>query len=233
MRTALFVICAPLLFGQLETNTVTITASRSITVQPDQAVVSVGVSSALDASFDDVVAALQGTGITAAQFAGFSTTQSGTALQFRLMWNFTVPVQLADLKRELAALAALQQSLGAQRSPFGLGFAVAGTQASPQLLASQQCSEADLVADARTQTQTAASAAGFTVGQILSLSKAASTAGGILQSAIPVPVFAPITGDFNFGSFAGVLLPATLYTYVSLPSPVVSCSLTVKFRVTK
>ena len=65
-----FLSVAPLLLGQLDSNSVTVTASNSATLQPDQAVFSIVVTSGLNASLDDVVAALQGSGITSANFAG-------------------------------------------------------------------------------------------------------------------------------------------------------------------
>ena len=68
-----FVMSASLLFGQLDSNSVTVTASRSTNVQPDQVLFAVYVTSRLSTSLDDVLAALKTSGITIANFSGVST----------------------------------------------------------------------------------------------------------------------------------------------------------------
>ena len=52
----LLLLSAPLLVGQLDPNSITITATRSATVQPDQAVFSVTVSTSATTTLDQVVA---------------------------------------------------------------------------------------------------------------------------------------------------------------------------------
>jgi len=59
----LLISAAPLL-AQLANNTVTVTASQSSPVQPDEAVFSQTVSSGVDKSLDDVVASVAGLGIS-------------------------------------------------------------------------------------------------------------------------------------------------------------------------
>src|ERR1700682_1639233 len=59
-----FVLSVSLAYGQLDSNSITITASRNTAVEPDQVVFSVGVSAGLNSSLDDVLAALAGSGIT-------------------------------------------------------------------------------------------------------------------------------------------------------------------------
>jgi len=49
-----------LLFGQLDSNSVTVTATRNLNTQPDQALLEITVTSPLDATLDNVVALLQG-----------------------------------------------------------------------------------------------------------------------------------------------------------------------------
>src|ERR1039457_2549508 len=78
------VMSASLAFGQIDSNAVTVTASRNANLQPDQVLFGVGVTSGLNVSLDDVVAALAGSGITVANFssvipepASAATTGSG------------------------------------------------------------------------------------------------------------------------------------------------------------
>ena len=61
-----YLLSGSLVFGQLDSNSITVTASRSVTFQPDQIVFSVDVSSPLDTSLDDVIAALASSGTIAA-----------------------------------------------------------------------------------------------------------------------------------------------------------------------
>src|SRR5690349_6776667 len=84
---------------QLDSNTVTVTASRNRSLQPDSAVFGVLVETGFDPGLDDVAAALAGSGITAANFTDVSSslglfltdpvTQSG---QSRMEWTFSLQV---------------------------------------------------------------------------------------------------------------------------------------------
>ena len=193
------------IFAQLESHTVTITASRQIALQPDQVVFGLSVSSAGSASLDQIVAALSGLSITAANLTGVSNSDPKT-----LQWRFTLAEPLSNLTAAIASLTKLQQTIGRNASGLTLDFGANGLQASPQLRQSQSCSDADLIGDARMQAQKLAQAEGITVGPILRLSNI------ILQ-----PPSAP---DFYFisGSFADFLLgPA--------PAPV-TCALVVEFQ---
>src|SRR5260370_31326366 len=73
-KKALFLalVSGSLAFAQLDSNSITVSASRSGTLQPDQALFVVSVQSDLNTSLNDVLAALQGSGITSANFSGVS-----------------------------------------------------------------------------------------------------------------------------------------------------------------
>jgi hypothetical protein len=64
---------ASVLFGQVDSNTVTVTSSQSTNVQPDQVLFAVSVTTSLNSTLDDVLAALKGSGITIANFSGVSS----------------------------------------------------------------------------------------------------------------------------------------------------------------
>ena len=199
---------APLAFGQLESNSITVSVSRSATVQPDQVVFAVTVQSGLSASLDDVLAALQGSGITASNFTGVSTNSFITVPPApSLSWTFTEMAPFAKQKDTVASLTALQQTVAQGKSGLTLSFTVAGTQVSAQALQSQTCSLTGLLSDAQAQAQSIAAAAGVTVGPILALSSATS-------SPIPAAV------NFVSGAFSSV------YVAPTTPAP---CGLTVKF----
>jgi len=204
-----FVMSASLAFGQLDSNSITVTASRNATLQPDQVVFSVDVFSGLDTSLDDILAALAGSGISTANFVGVSTVaqfvQTGrpSAFQPNLDWSFTLPVPWSRMKDTIAMLTALQKTIALKNSALTMSFSVQGTQVSPQLLQSQVCSVSDLLSDARAQAQKLANAANLFLGVVLAMSSMTSS---------------------NAGSSGPLVL-----SYVSSTG----CSLTVEFAVTR
>jgi uncharacterized protein YggE len=164
-----------LLVGQIASNdrTVTVTASRSANVTPDQALLGVYVFSPTDSSRDEVLAALQGSAITVANLSGiYTTTQfvSQGRSQEVLEWTFNITAPLSDLKSTVTQLTALQQTVAQKKNGMTVSFSVRGTQASTRALTAQNCAAADLVADARTQAQKIATAAGLGVGAVVAIS---------------------------------------------------------------
>jgi len=195
-----------------------VSASRNASLQPDQAVFSVSVQSGLSASLDDVVAALQGSGITAANLAGVSTpaqfcTGSCSNLNPTLQWSFSLPVPLANTKATVASLTTLQQNIAKLANGFTLSFNIVGTRVSQQLAQSQTCSLTGLVADATTQAQNLAAAGGLTLGAIIAM---AGSTSNVVSSAQP--------------GFVG-LLGAVSTVSSTLEAP--PCAITVKFNATR
>ena len=188
----MLILFVPGAFAQLDSNSVTVGATRSMTQQPDQVLFGVTVQSGLSTSLDDVVAALQGSGITAANFSGISM---GPVLVFTgnpipappvspiaappLQWVFALPAPLAKIKDTIATLTALQKSIARQNNGLTLSFSVQGSQVSAQLQQSQVCPTSDLLADARAQAQKLANAAGLTLGTVLAMSSGTSTSGSV------------------------------------------------------
>jgi uncharacterized protein YggE len=215
----LLVVSASLAFAQLDSNSITVSASRSATLQPDQALFAVSVQSDLNTSLNDVLAALQGSGITSANFSGVSTSSlsaifiSGPITSPpgpTIQWTFGLPVPLTKTKDTVAALTALQQNIAQNNKSLKLSFSIQGTQVSQQLQQSQTCSIPDLLTDARTQAQTLAVAGGVTLGTILAMSSPTSSA-AIFPNSYPI----------NTGiSFSSAFAPAP-------------CVVTVKFAVTR
>src|ERR1700733_9332450 len=102
----------PLAFGQLDSNSITVSVSQNASLQPDQAIFAVSVQSSITTGFDDVLAALQGSGITTANFSGWSTQQGtvgattlpgGQLPPVMLVWTFSLPVPLANTKATVAS----------------------------------------------------------------------------------------------------------------------------------
>lgn len=221
-RTALIlglVSCCSLAFAQLESNSITVTASNNVTLQPDQAVFSVSVTSGMTTGLDDVLAALAGSGITAANFSGVTSTQNATISVLTgpgitqtpppmLTWTFSLPVPLANTKTTIASLTTLEQNIAKANNGLTLSFSIVGTQVSQQLAQSQTCSLSNLLTAASTQAQALAAAGGLTLGSILALS--GSTAN--------------VTASSSYVGLEAIVVD----NVVSTPPP---CGITVKFNV--
>jgi uncharacterized protein YggE len=221
IRLSTFLFFASLAFAQLDANSVTVSVSRSTSLQPDQAVFGVTVTSGMDTSLNDVVAALQSSGITIANFIGVSNmggfngvlppTPGPPSFQPMLGWVFGLPVPISKIKDTAAMLSSLQQSIGKNGSGLTLSFSVQGTQVSAAMQQAQACSTADLVSDARVQAQKLAASAGMSVGNILAMSSGIVSvtqssgvfvgipiAGLFPSSAISYPIGAPCTATVKF-----------------------------------
>src|SRR3984893_3664112 len=180
----LLILSLPGAFAQLDSNSVIVTATRSMTQQPDQVLFGVTVQSGLNTSLGDVVAALQGSGITAANFSGISaapftgnlipTPQQPPTVTQMLQWTFALQAPLAKIKDTIATLTALQKNIAQQNNGLTLSFNVQATQVSAQLQQSQVCPTSDLLADATAQAQKLAGAAGLSLGAVLAIASITS-----------------------------------------------------------
>ena len=171
-----FVMSAAAAFGQLDSNSITVTASRSSTIQPDQVAITLDVTAGLSSSLDDVIAALQSLGVTLGNFRNVNQNlifvSAPPIIEPPVDWGFTITVPIAKLKDTITALTALQKTITQNKSGMTLSFSVSGLQISSQLAQAQTCSSSDLLSDARTQAQTLASAANLFLGTVLAMSAA-------------------------------------------------------------
>lgn len=204
------------LFGQLESNSITVMASRSVYLEPNQVVVIVNVNSPLNATLDTIVAALQGSGITASSLS-YDPDLGSTGAPYKT-WSFNLTTPLASMNNTLASLTAIEQSMMQKDGGLSIDFGVASGGVQPQLHEAQSCPIGDLVSDARNQAQMLAAASGLTLGSILAISDGSSRAfalsvGGGGSSGVGVP---------------GYYLPATTYRVFTTP-PVATCAIIVQF----
>lgn len=206
--TALLLTCTCLAFGQLETNTLTIQASRSVNLAPDQVSFYVSVTADPTSSLDQIVAALSGLGITASNLSNMYGANDNRG---SLQWSFTLATPLTKMNATIAALIALQQSIVKNNSGMLLTFQVQGAYVSQQASQAQSCSTNDLVTDAQAQAQNVAAAAGFAVGPMIAISDGSSAT----------------TPAYTANAVFSVGLPSFLFGYTTTPS---GCSLEVKFK---
>jgi uncharacterized protein YggE len=223
MRNSAFSILAlasaSLAFGQLDTHTVTITATRAVSVQPDQSVFALYVNSPVNTSLGEVVSAIQGAGVGASDLLGVytQTTYVQNQPQDSLQWAFTLAAPFAKISTTVSTLTQLQQSIA--EKGLTLTYALQGIRVSPQLLESQQCTPSDLLADARAQAQKLVDATGFFLGPVLAVSSG---------NPGPVPSVPLAVG----GSYAAVLAPGAVQAVALFlpPTPATTnCAITVKF----
>ena len=200
------VLMAAPVFGQLDPHTLTISATRTIILQPDQVLYSLSVSSSAASTLDQIVAALSGLGITSSNLTGVINNSTSPSFQ----WNFTLLAPLSNLTATIGSLTKLQQTITQNNSGLTLTFYVDGTQVSQQLQQSQSCSNPDLIADATAQAQKVSAAAGLTLGPIRSLS----------NTPMPEPAL------LYAGAFVGEIVTNSFVVYASP----VTCSLYVEFR---
>jgi hypothetical protein len=190
-------------FGQLQTDTITITALRQVSLQPDQIVFHVQVSTPVTAGLDDAVGQVAGAGITAANLTGVFTDLPNT-----LSWSFTLGVPFSQAGGTTKLLAQIEQ-----QSNQAVTFYTQGTQISQALQQFQPCSQASLISDARAQANSLAAAAGFTLGPVLAVSD--GSVGEVFNPAAVARV--------------GVLLSGAFISVFPTPPPV-TCAAVVKFQ---
>jgi len=203
----LFTVGVPA-FGQLQTDTITITANRQVSLQPDQIVFSVTVLAAETVEIDDVVAQVAGAGISAGNLAGVSSYLNGD-----LAWNFTLAVPISQASATTTSLVQL-----AQQSNQAVTFYVQGTQVSQALAQTQPCSQANLISDAQAQAQSLAAAAGFSVGPALAVSD-----GSGQPTAVAGRVYSYLASFSTVGAFVA------LDTF-AVSTPPITCTAVVKFQ---
>src|SRR5580704_11808840 len=96
-RWLLFFACCPAALAQHDSNVLTVTATRILNLQPDQASLIVNVYSGLNTALADVLAALQPANVTAANFTNVFETYYSTDARngtYTYYWSFTVNVPI-------------------------------------------------------------------------------------------------------------------------------------------
>ncbi len=188
-------------FGQAAggSTAIALTATLGQNVQPDQTIFNVAIQSPLTMTFDDLTSALKGTVLTPATFSNVTTVQNYVNNQppvIALYWQFQLPVPLAGIKDQVAALQVLATTLGKAQTPLSLSYTANGPQASATAQV-QGCGLSDLVSAARTKAQQIASAANRKPGSISAMSFSVSTMIG--PSAVPPYVIPACSLGVTFG----------------------------------
>ena len=174
-------LLASLALAQSETSSVTVAVTRTLALPIEQVTFSVQVSSAPDATLDQVLQAVQSLGFTAKDLIGVSSGGSllpilpggGVGpIQFGppgLVWSFSLTAPFSQFQQTLAKLRAA----GApdKKTNFPVSFSIVNASAN-QSTVDQAANAAlpDLIADARARAKGLTDAAGATLGPILEIS---------------------------------------------------------------
>lgn len=172
--TILLLGICPLLFGQLDSGSLTVTASRIMFLQPDQVAFTASVNAGIDTTLDEILAILAPANVTVASLTAIYSSTQRRAI--RLTWNFSWLVPFSKMKDTLTAL----QPLGRQVS-----FSIFGASVSADLQSQNRCPASDLLADATGQARKMATAVGATAGPVLALSDGSVGTEGIAIVAGP------------------------------------------------
>ena len=172
MRRLLVVLCwfVPTAFAQADANSVTYTASQTVSAAPDRLEFMIQVFTPLDTNLDRVLAVLPMEGIDASHLVSVYHGFYGSPSSEGLRWIFDLVVPISQSQGIVSALSAGQQSLENDNSSLSILFNGSGTRSATALQDYLTCPTGDLLAEARTRAQTLAALAGGTVGKILALS---------------------------------------------------------------
>src|SRR5690348_14314410 len=106
MRLIMLLLACATAFAHTGLNTITITASRNVTVVPDQVDYTIAVATGPSASVDEAVARLNGTAVTGANLTYVSSGPTYTS------WVFDLVVPFSKMKETSAVLLRLSQTPG-------------------------------------------------------------------------------------------------------------------------
>jgi len=168
MRAAiLLLLVSTAAFAQLDNDTITITALQAVSGQRDEASVSVCLVAEIGTGLDEVLATLQGLGVSernlveAGAERGWYCPYPEPWKNF-VWWQFTYSTPVTRIQETFGALARTTTSL----SPgLYLGYGVERDSS-----AAPECAVPTLLSQARRQAENVAAAAGLRVGPILALS---------------------------------------------------------------
>src|ERR1044071_8163077 len=97
MRLLVLLLGAVPLFAQLDDNTLTVTATRNVTLAPDHASIFANVFTPSSSGLDEAVAALQGSGFAASDLSSVSSDFRDSSL----VWSFWRSVSFSQVGDEI------------------------------------------------------------------------------------------------------------------------------------
>lgn len=182
---ALFFVLALLISVNLwsqsiDSNSITVSVTRSQTIRAEQANFMLAVHSGLNSDLTAIVSALTSAGIQQVEFIGVYDDYTATALRDPgfvrgLNWQFTYTVPFSKLNDTLNSLVTSANKLSTANPRLSMTFGLSGSTVSDASVADvQRKLLPTLVADAKKQAGLLADAAGLALGTVLSVSDGGS-----------------------------------------------------------
>lgn len=183
IRSAAGLLISSIMLAQsaADTNTLTVQASRTVRLTPEQATFSVRISTGTETSVAQVLSSVRSIGLDANAFQDVTTgfrsvlTLSRTPQQVpSLDYTFQLSVPFGKLNETIGAIDALQKTLATDRK-WDTSYSLTGLQASTSTAEeSRQRALPELFADARRKAEGLAKSAGVGVGSIRNISETTS-----------------------------------------------------------
>ncbi len=207
-------------FGQLDSNTITITASSTPAAQTSNATIQVDVLLSQASTLQDAVNVVQGAGFTADNFTYVSSSSYAYLLQVSAApaptvdWSLSRTVSATEVPSVLAALEAASKN-----QPSGtLSYTVSNAPVSQP-----DCVYTALIGAAQSQARKVADAAGVKLGGIVSIDQ-----GTQAQAATSFTVYDALTGALA-STFLVQERVSVIQAQLTSPNP--SCTVAVQFQI--
>lgn len=175
---ALAPLFAGVLYAQpaIESKSITLTVSKSVTLSTGEVQVAVNILGDLDTTMDQVLAAVKDLGLTAQDLVSLGTMPIGPRPdQFRLNYSFRLAAPFSRLKQTLDAVDRLRRTIDTN---LELQFYTMAVTASPAAFdEARQRALTDLIQEAQGKAQSLADAARLKLGALTAISDS-STSGG-------------------------------------------------------
>jgi len=225
IRLAAFLLFPSILaFGQLDSDTISVTASRFTPIQPDQVQLLISVNAPASTDSDQVLAALPGTGLTTSNLVNVNSNTGDNGIGLVLNYTFQLTTPFSKMKSTLSTLQGLVTTIGANKSGLTLTFYVQGAQVSDAAQQAVPCSVPDLMADAQAHAKRLADAAGLFVGPILSVATGSIGTQQVVSGAF-LPANIILAGAIG-SPFGASILPQPFLATSAPPA----CSIQVKYK---
>jgi hypothetical protein len=208
-KLALILAMAGAAFAQVDG--IATTATRSVTLSPDEVTFNVTVIAEISTTLEQAVAAVQDAGVTSKNLLGIASSEeyygpSPLSRTSRLTYGFTVTQPYSKMKETTEKLEAARRRLAAE-SGGDVVFTLYVNATEKAVQDARQRLVTELLAEAKSNAQFLANAAGLTLGGLLNVSENVYPASGV-----PGPYYGSIS--FSSGSPSPVPIRVTYTVYV-------------------
>jgi uncharacterized protein YggE len=210
MRTLVLILAiAVAAFAQVDG--IATSGTRTVTLSPDEVTFNITVVTDINSTLEQAVAAVQDAGVTSKHLLGIASSEEYYGPQPlsrtpRLAYGFTITLPSSKLKETTDKLEAARRRIAAD-SGGDVVFTLYVNATEKAVQEARQRLVTELLAEAKTNAQFLANAAGLTLGNLLNVSENAYPASGV-----PGPYYGSIS--FNTAVPSAVPIRVTYSVYV-------------------